>query len=371
MENQEIKQRYDALWSIRKTPEQTWDYIEKYICPLHGGKMFQEQSSEHEVDWRRGRDVFDSTAILAANTLSSSVHGNLTSPTMRWFDIRFRDDNMNMEDKAVEWLQACSEIIWHSLQKSNFNLEINEAYQDMVCFGTSCIIEEAESEIEWEGVDFSCLPIREIYFEQDHKGRIRNFYRRLQWTALQIIDKFGEENVPEHIREKAAQPGQADAKITIIFAIYPRKGKKDADTSRLLSPKMRPYASKYILHDSCEQLGEEGGYYEMPAFLPRWAKTSGSMWGYGPGTIAISDVMTLNTMVEQRLKSAAKVINPPTVVTERGLMSDLDLTPGGQTVVRDINAMKPYESGARFDVADVLIADVRANVNKVFLVDRL
>ncbi len=370
MEPQLIKQRYDALWAIRKTVEQDWDLIEKFIAPLRGGKFFQDQTSEHEIDWRRGRDVFDSTAILAANTLASSIHGALTSPSTRWFSMRFRDEDLNIEDTAMEWLQECAELVWYALQDSDFNLEINEAYQDLVCFGTSCIIEEAESEIEWKGLDFSTLPIREIYFEQDHKGQILNFYRRLQWTPLQLLEKFGDK-LPSAIKEKAKLPGQADQKLTVIYAIYPRKGKENAAIDKILPAKERPYESKYVLHDTAEQLGDVGGYYEMPAFLPRWQKTSGSMWGYGAGTIAISDVMTLNTMVEQRLTAAAKVIDPPALVTERGLLSDLDLEPGGLTVVRDINGAKPYESGAKFDVSSSLIAENRANINRMFLVDRL
>ena len=367
----EIRARYDALWAIRKTPENTWDLIEKFIAPIRGGKFFQDQTSEHEIDWRRGRDVFDSTAILAANTLASSVHGALTNPSSRWFNLRFRNDDLNMEDAAKEWLQSATEAIWYALQESDFNLQINEAYLDLVSFGTSCLIEEVESETEWKGIDFSTLPIREIYFEPNRKGQILNFYRRYEWNPLQILDKFGEKGTPISIREKAKLPAQADQKQVVIFAIYPRKGKENADTTNILAPKMRPFESKYILHETAELLGEEGGFYEMPAYLPRWSKASGSMWGFGPGTIALSDTMTLNTMIEQRLAAAAKVIDPPSLVTERGLMSDLDLGPGGQTVVRDTGAITPYESGARFDVADALIMDYRININKIFLVDRL
>ena len=109
----------------------------------------------------------------------------------------------------------------------------------------------------------------------------------------------------------------------------------------------------------------------MPSFIARWQKASGSAWGFGPGTMVLSDVMTLNTMVEQRLSSTAKVIDPPALVTERGMLSDLDLRPGGQSVVRDINGVKPYESGARFDVADHLITAYQEQINKMFLVDRL
>jgi len=371
MTPEEIKQRYDALWTVRKTVESTWDLIEKFVVPIRGGKFFQSQTSEHEIDWRRGRDVFDSTAVLACNILASSVHGALTNPSNRWFGLRFRQDSLNIVDSAKEWLQACSEVIWHALQESDFNLQINEAYLDLVSFGTACLIEEAESELEWKGLDFSTLPIRGVYFEPDHKGNILMFYRRHEWTALQIVSKFGEDEVPDHIKEKAKTPAQADNKLTVIMAIYPRKGKEKADTTKLLKPKDRPFESKFILHSTTEMLGKEGGFYEMPAFLPRWQKASGSMWGYSPATIALSDVMTLNTMVEQRLAAAAKVIDPPSLVTERGLMSDLDLSPGGHTVVRDKNAITPYESGARFEVADQLIMDYRANINKTFLVDRL
>lgn len=371
MTPQEIKTKYDSLWSIRKTPENTWDLIEKFIAPIRGGKFFQSQTSEHEIDWRRGRDVFDSTAVLAANTLASSVHGALTNPSARWFDLRFRNDNLNLEDSAKEWLQSCTEAIWYALQESDFNLQINEAYLDLVSFGSSCLIQETESETEWKGIDFSTLPIREIYFEPDHKGRILQFFRRYEWHPLQIVSKFGTEKIPDHILEQSKQPGQHDNKHTVIMAIYPRKGKENADTTTILLPKNRPFESKFILHASATMLGEEGGFYEMPAYLPRWQKASGSIWGFGPGTIALSDVMTLNTMVEQRLAAAAKVIDPPSLVTERGLMSDLDLGPGGQTVIRDINGIKPYESGARFDVADDLIKEYQAGINRVFLVDRL
>jgi len=371
MTPQEIKTRYDALWGLRKSAESTWDLIEKFIVPLKGGKFFQDQSSEHEVDWRRGRDVFDSTAILACNTLASSVHGALTNPSNRWFGLRFRQDKLNLDEEAKEWLQACAEQMWYALVESDFNLQINEAYLDLCGFGTSCIVEEAESETEWKGIDFSTLPIREIYFEQDHKGGIRTFYRRHQWTPLQIVDKFGEKGVTDAIKEKAKLPNQADNKLTVIMCIYPRKDKKDADTTKILTPEQRPYGFKFVLHETAEMLGDEGGYYEMPAFLPRWQKTSGSMWGYGPGTIAISDAMTLNTMVEQRLAAAAKVIDPATLVTERGLMSDLDLRAGGHTVVRSMDSIREFESKARFDVADQLILDYRININKIFLVDRL
>jgi hypothetical protein len=110
----------------------------------------------------------------------------------------------------------------------------------------------------------------------------------------------------------------------------------------------------------------------MPAYIVRWRKTVGSQWGYGPGHIAISSVMTLNELVKLVLESAEKVVDPATLSTERGVLSDLDLRPGGNTVVKDVDkSMKPYESGARFDVSALQVDDLRNIVRRIFHVDQL
>ena len=41
-----IGQRYEALTSQRKTIEQTWQWIERYVVPFRG-KFFRPQTSEH------------------------------------------------------------------------------------------------------------------------------------------------------------------------------------------------------------------------------------------------------------------------------------------------------------------------------------
>jgi hypothetical protein len=59
----------------------------------------------------------------------------------------------------------------------------------------------------------------------------------------------------------------------------------------------------------------------------------------------------LNALQEADLNAVEKVVDPPVLVTERGLMSDLLHKAGGVTVVRDIErSLKPLVSGARFDV---------------------
>jgi len=371
MKTEDIKKRFEALWSQRKNVESTWDLIEQFIMPIRGGKFFESQQSEGEIDWRRGRNVYDSTAQNAMYTLASSMHGALTSPSTRWFSLRFREVALNAVTANMQWLEAASDAIFYALQDSNFNLEVNEGYLDLAGFGTSVIFEEPVSDTSWEGLDFSALPIRESYFEQDYQGQVHRFYRLLQWTPVQIVTKFGKENVPDIINTKAENGNNLDEKIDLIFCVYPRENVEDSIWAKKLSPEKRKYGYKYILRASGEMIGKEGGYYEMPAYVPRWQKASGSQWGFSPATIALSDVMTLNALVELVLQALEKVVDPANLTTERGLISDLDLGAAGLTVVRNIEDLVPYESKANFNASTLQIEDLRNRIRQTFLVDQL
>ena len=263
--------------------------------------------------------------------------------------------------------------MFDEIQASDFNTEISCAYQDMVVFGPSAMIEEANAQKfpgMWNGLDFTCVPIREIYFEEDEKSRARVFYRRLQWTPVQILSKFAEKT-PEWIRSKAEASTGVEDRIDLIFCVFKRDNIKPLRLGEVAAPTLRPYGYKYVLRNTGDEIGDEGGYYDMPAYIARWEKTSGSIWGHGPGMIALPTVKYLNAWMEAQKNSAEKQVDPAMLVTERGLISDPDLTPGGITVVRTLDDIKMFESGARQDVAVQVLMDLREMVRKFFREDDL
>lgn len=368
MDNKEIIRRYQQLKSDRHVAEEVWDLLEKFVYPLGGGKYFQMLANEGEVNWRR-RNIYDDTAILGADTLAASIHGSLTSPATKWFDLNFRDPVLNADTDAKAWLDECGVIVWDTIQQSNFNLEVSEGYLDLTSFGNTMLTQEPIDDITWEGVTFNSVPLRENYFEEDEKGGVLNFYRRLQWKPSQFKAKFGDD-VPDVI--KSQYDKAVASKIELVYCVYRDEENKDTDTSKLLSKEKRPYKYKYVLVNGAEECGKGGGYYEMPAYAIRWRRTSGSQWGYGPGHVALSTVLTLNEMIKLVLESAEKVIDPASLIQARGLLSDLDLSPGGQTVVKDADkSVKAYESRARFDVSAVQINDLRDMIRRLYHVDQL
>lgn len=371
MKSLDIKKRFDALVSQRKTLDSTLQIIEQYVVP-HRGEFFKPLTDEHEVDWRR-REIYDSTAIDANETLSSSLQGSLTSPSTKWFSMGFRSDELTEDQEAQEWVEKCANIVHDALQDSNFDLESAEFYLDLTSYGTAIIFEEAESEDpnNWKGIDFQAAPMLDCYFEMNHKNQVLRFYRQYKWTALQICDKFGKDT-PELVTRVLNQEGSNNVRFTVIFCVFERPDKKgNIDSTSILSKSERPFGWKWTLHQDGSQIGDEGGYYEQPAFVARWRKTAGSQWGYSPAHIILSDILTLNELTEETLEALGKVVDPPTLTTQRNLLTDLDIGRGGLTVVQDLDGIKAYESRARFDVGELRIDRLQQAIRSAYRVDQL
>lgn len=364
MDAKEIVRRFRKLESERNTIEGTWELIKQFIAPYRG-EFYGENIGEEGVDWKN-RELYDSTAIRASNVLASSLHGSLTSPAYKWFSLRFRNDDFNSNKEAKAWLEDTENRLFTALQQSNFNLEANECYLDLVHFGTSVIVEEI---VDGEIV-FKTIPTKECYFEMDANGGVCALYRRFKYTPVQIVDKFGREKVPEDIVNKA-ESSNSNERIDVIYAITKRNlGEKFEYTGPVAAEK-RPYEAKYVLTQRAEDIGDIQGYYEMPAFVPRWRSTSESKFGNSPAMVALPDVLTLNELYEMFMRALEKVVDPATLTTERGLLSDLDLSAGGLTVVRDVKDLVPFESRARFDVTQMSIQDLRVSIREAFYVDQL
>lgn len=372
MKPDEIVLRQRKLEANRTTVQEIWDSIVTFIAPYRG-KFFKEEDNENSQEWRQP-EIYDSTAVMASQSLAANLHSRLTSPSFKWFGLRFRKEELNDDRTASEWADECADIIFNELQKSNFNIEAAEGYQDLVDFGIAFNFEEESTNDDgnFDGLAFSSIPIKECFFEEDSKKGIYAFYRKLKRTPVQLLDKFGDA-CPEWVRELAEDPDTPpDHKETVIFAVFRRANiKRNIPLTKKVDAKLRPFGTRWVLAKDASPLTEEGGYYDMPAFCPRWRTTSQSMWGNSPAMIALSDVISLNRLVELHIQSMEKVIDPPILTTERGLMSDMDLNPAGLTVVRDINEIAPFESRARFDVNYQEIERFRDQIREYFMLDQL
>ncbi len=367
MTPEEIVARMRTLEAERRNLDHRWEVISHFVMPNRGRFFEKESDYEESVNWRH-RELYDSTAVVSARLLASSIHSNLTSASGRWFTLRFRDELLNKNHEARQWIEDCERILYYAINESNFSLEIAECYLDLVAYGTAVLLHESDGR---GGFIFKATMAREIYFEEDFDGKLIGIYRYKKYTALQLLSKYPD-TIPDTVRTQAEGATTANVPHEVIHCIRLRPENKDADISSDLAPEARPFEERYILVKGAQELTPQAsGYYEMPAYVMRWGRAAGSKFGDSPAINVLADIVTLNQMVELILKAAEKVIDPPTLTQQRGIIGDLDLKPGGVTVVRDINGIKPYESAARFDVSQLQRENLISTIQDSFFTKHL
>ena len=356
-----LLKRYDRLRSDRTNWDTMWEELATYLMP---GKT--DFITANARGTKRAAEVYDSTGIHALQILSASLHGSLTSPSTKWFGLRFREDALNEDKDAKDWLEKCSKSIFQEFGKCNFSTEVAEAYQDMVGFGTAVLQFDVKTkDSDFDGFNFRACHLAEVVIAESEDGRIDTIFRKLKLTARQAYQKFGDDCGD---KAKKALETDPDKVFEYVQAVFPRELK--GEPAMVAPPNMRPWAC-YFISVADKKICKESGYYELPFMVPRWAKTTGDVYGFGPGCVARPDVKTLNEARKLAMKAWEKSIDPPLKAMQNGILGKIDLRPSTVTYVRDMNNLEPIVNQTNWNADSLMLGDVRASVRRIFFSDQL
>lgn len=335
------------LKSDRANFETNWDETLQYVVPRKEGV-----TSERPAGDKRGADLFDTTAIMANQLLAGALHGMLTNPATRFFDLSMGDPELDDDEEVHAWLEDSADKMYSTMNGSNFQTEIHEIYLDECSIGTACLFMGEHKE---QVVHFNARPMREIFVEEDNLGRIDKVNREFKWKPRQIVQEFGEDKVPNYVRENYKKGCNDDWEILHVVAPNEAGG-------------YFKYKSLYILKDQKLMLSK-GGFPEMPYAVPRWTKTSGEKYGRGPGMEMLPDIKMVNKMMETTLQGAQLTVRPPYTATDDGVIGKVRLTPAGVTILRPGAELKQLVTDARIDFGYQAVDDVRKRIKAGFYGD--
>jgi len=356
-----IKKRVDALTSDRGTWEVNWQEILDYVMPRKADVVTLRTKGE-----KRTEVLFDSTAITANNLLAASLQGTLTSPSLPWFSIKLRDEEINENRDVQLWLEDTARRMYDTFNETNFNTEVHEMYLDLCSIGTGALfVEEGNKGYDIDGIHFNCLHIAEYYIQENINGKVDTLYRKYKLTARQAVQEFGEKNVGEKILTAAKE--KPDQKFNFIHAVEPTEDYKRATGK---SSTKLPYHSCHVCEED-KMVVRTGGYNEFPYLVPRWSKATGEIFGRSPSYNALPDIKTLNKAVEIGLKAWAKAIDPPLLVQDDGVIGRVRTTPAGITVVRNDGAIKPLQIGSNWQITDLKENQLRTAIRQAYYSDQL
>nr|ANO58160.1 head-tail connector protein [uncultured Gammaproteobacteria bacterium] len=361
MNVEQLLKRYETLKAQRYSWDVLWDDIALYVMPNRADFVTKRSTG----DKGRTDKVYDSTAIHSNEILATSLHGALTPAQSPWFTIRFRDDELNEDDTAMEWMEECTRRMYDSLGESNFNSEINEMYLDLGCFGTSVVfLEEGDKPGDWGGLRFETIHLSEVCVAENAKGKVDTIYRKFELPARAAAARWNAEMPKIH----AALETTPDKKYAFLHCVHPNT---DAAYGKEMAlPTDRPFFEYYI-SVADKAIIEEGGYYELPYFVPRWAKISGDAYGFGRGQVARAHVKVLNEAKRLELKAWEKSIDPPYMAGRNAIIDNLHLEPGGLTFVRDMNELRPLGNATQWNATQLKSQELIQQIRNMFFADQL
>lgn len=363
---EKIIRQYEELKGQRRNWDVLWQELADYIGPNKNNVIQVRLPGQ-----KRTEKLFDSTAIHSNTLLSAAMQGNLTNSALRWFSLKMRDDDLNDDSDVAVWLEVVAKRIFLTLGQSNFSSEIQEVYSDLGAFGTGALF-AAEKLPEppggFAGLRFQSFPVGSYVCSENADGIIDTLFRVFQFPVIQVVNIWGEDKVTDDVKKMLEK--HPFEKVEILHAVFPRSNTRERDVTLSTPAKKLPFAS-FHLELKTKHLLSESGYFEFPYLVPRWSKSSGEIYGRGPGMTALPDIRTLNKAVEHRLSAWALSLSPPLEVEDRGVIGRIKLTPLSINAVKRSGVIKPIDIGARFDVANIQEAQIKEAIRQIFFVDQL
>lgn len=352
-------------WLGNLTTEQSpyreqWCGVSKYVVPTVRDIRYSGSTVYP--------DCFNSVGIDSAIILASSIYSSFSNRAIQWFNLVDRDSQKNQSSEVREYLQGCTRILFDAFGNSKFYSDIYSVYLSMVGFGPGCLLIEEYG----DGIlRPQSLNVYKIHCAQNHYGIIDTIFIEDRLSSYQLVSRWPKlKDTNKLIKEKYEKNP-----FELIDCVHFIGPKNDWN----LTNDEHTFASVWYLQGDQTPLNKDGeqyeGYYEQPFFVPRYAQADSSdVMGIGPGRRALPSLMSLMKTVEHKFFALPMTINPAIVTTEDNIISVGNngvMGPGVQIEVKDINAIKPWISGANIAIAELEEEKIIQQVERMFFVNEL
>ena len=355
----ELLGRAERLRGVRQNWENYWQDV-LYYCIARKAYVTR---TKQEGD-RLPVDVYDSAAIEALRIFAAGLAGYLTNPSAKWFNLRTEKRDL-MDTKPVKmWLKDSEDKIYDTLNGSNFNSAIHEAYLDFGSIGMCCIFVEEDLK---DYIRFYTRPIKEIFIDQNEREDIDTVYREFEFTVRQMYRKW-KEACPEEVIKKYTD-GKLEEKYCIIHCVEPRfdyhPGRKDNLNMQFMSV--------YIDKKSKKKLSESG-FRSFPYMIAGANKESGETYFTSPMMECFSDTKMLNQMTKTVLRAGMKQTDPPLDVPNDGFLNPINLNPQAINYRNpgtpgENNEIRPIATGSNAGIGLEFVERVEIKIQRALFVD--
>jgi len=350
-------ERYEKAKAHRQNFVDLFEECYEYALP-------QRESFYYETAGQRRDDkIFDETAVVGVQEFASRLQSGLVPNFARWADLIAGSEIPKSERDFVDNdLDEITEYVFEILQNSNFSQEVHEAFMDLaVGTGVLCV-DEGDAV---NPVRFSAIPLPHVVLDTgpddkiDHVFRERKGIRNSEITIL-----YPDAKLDPKVQQRAQR--DPEGKCTLLEVLCKDYSKKNEEAYLLYVIDMA--TKTYIKEQQFRGVGSN------PYVCFRWSKCAGEVYGRGPLINALSAIKTTNLTIQLILENAQMAISGIYQMDDDGIINPdtINLVPG--TIIPkspQSGGLQPIQSAGRFDVADIVLSDMRLNIKRALYNDML
>lgn len=285
---QKLIQRYTKARPGRDNFNSLYKKVYSYILPDRYTQV------EDQIEGQNNRiDLYSSVAEQAADHFVQRVQSLLTPVNQDWigFEAGFAYTAGNQDATEVNrQLEHVAHICNVFKDVSNFDSEITSFYYDLIPGTAYLFVGEGEPE---NPLVFKTIPFKQVVIEEGVDGTPDHYYREFKMKNELVKEQW------------------TDA----IYTYEERKAQEEVELLECTYKDKNKWTYCVIDKEHTKVIVEKS-FRTSPFICLRWTKTSGEIYGRGPGLKALSDIRTLNKIKEYSLRALGFTIPVFTASTD-------------------------------------------------------
>jgi hypothetical protein len=347
--------KYQKAKAFRENWVPLFEECYEYALPQRESFYYEEAGQ------RRDEKIFDETAVVGVQEFASRLQSGIVPNFARWADLVSGSEVPKDQREAIDnELDEVTEYVFEVLQNSNFSQEVHESFMDLaVGTGVLCV-EEGDS---INPVNFTAIPLPHVVLDTGPDDKIDHVFRerkKIPFDELRILFPDGQ------FDPKVEQQMGKDRETTVLELVCRDYSKRNEEAYYHYAFCM---STKTTLYEK-----QIKGVGSNPFICFRWSKCSGEVYGRGPILNALSAIKTTNLTIELILENAQMSISGIYQMEDDGVVNvdTINLVPG--TIIPKAMGsagLQPIQAAGRFDVAQLVLNDMRLNIRKALFMDML
>lgn len=321
----------------------------------------RETFNSYAPGQKKGRHLYDSTALEAVHKAANRMQADLTPPWREWCQLAPGsnvDPEVGEDPEIIEQLQDVTDTLFHYLHHSNFSTIINETYLDILV-GTGCLTLEAGT-----GDDllvFDACPLSSIELEEGPRGTVENVWRPMEVPGWHVERLFPGIELSEQLKRQISKKPEAMVKLIhgVIF---------DPDSDKyygvVLEGKRNPHIAWRWDYGATS-----------PYIVARATVVAGETYGRGPVLWALPNIKSANALLEFMLRHSAIQIAPPATAVSDGVLNPYTASMTPNTIIpvasndRGNPSLQPLDIGGNFVLGENMLERLQHSIKRMLMDD--